>query len=135
MTTRHRPLLLALVLIRGLAATLAASWLTGWLTMPMVAADDALAPARAATPRRRRAGAAGDRGRAEPVEFDAVGLETVDRSLAFVPAPGPRPPARPAYCGPIGSTTSPAPPRRWPSSQIGGQPVCAPHFDPSVLHG
>lgn len=27
--------------------------------------------------------------RGETVEFDAVGLETVDRSLAFVPAPGP----------------------------------------------
>lgn len=25
----------------------------------------------------------------EEVEFDAVGIETVDRSLAFVPAPGP----------------------------------------------
>ncbi len=25
----------------------------------------------------------------EQVEFDAVGIETVDRSLAFVPAPGP----------------------------------------------
>ena len=25
----------------------------------------------------------------EEVEFDAIGIETVDRSLAFVPAPGP----------------------------------------------
>ena len=28
-------------------------------------------------------------GRGEEVEFDAVGIETVDRSLAFVPSPGP----------------------------------------------
>ena len=27
--------------------------------------------------------------RGEQVEFDAVGIETIDRSLAFVPAPGP----------------------------------------------
>jgi hypothetical protein len=27
--------------------------------------------------------------RGDEVEFDAVGIETVDRSLAFVPAPGP----------------------------------------------
>jgi hypothetical protein len=43
MTTHSRFLLLALALLSGLTAALAASWLTGVLPVPLVAPDDALA--------------------------------------------------------------------------------------------
>lgn len=43
MTTRHRFLLLALVLAGGLTAALAGGWLTGLLNIPLARPDDALA--------------------------------------------------------------------------------------------